>query len=119
FPGLENAPPCLTNGNPDQSKCMSSEFCTVGGQCAPRSIEQRFCMATCNANGDCRDGYECRGHDLQVAHGGEPVPDPTATTNTVPSEAFCGSERICTTNADCDPTETCDPFIRVCVPRPG
>ena len=119
FPGLENAANCLTNGNPNQDLCPSSEFCTVGGQCAPRSIEQRFCMLTCDSKSDCRDGYECRGREgtnnLQSEHGGEPVPDPTAGTAEAPKTKFCGPERACAVNTDCTGNQTCDPRTHVCV----
>ncbi len=30
------------------------------GLCAPRSTEHRLCVKSCNNNGDCRGGYECR-----------------------------------------------------------
>jgi hypothetical protein len=119
FPALENATACLgTDGNPNQDLCLSSEFCTVGGQCAPRSIEQRFCMATCESDGDCRDGYECRTHALQVRHGGQPVADPNATTIVIPDTSFCAGRRNCTSNADCETGERCNPFIGACEPIP-
>ena len=117
FPGLENAASCAgTDGNPDQSKCPPSEFCTVASQCAPRSIEQRFCMATCNSDGDCRDGYECRGQDLQVAHGGQDVADPS--TGAPPTSSFCAGRRSCLFDSDCPADERCNPFTRACEPRP-
>jgi hypothetical protein len=114
FPGIENAANCSTDGNPDQDKCPSSEYCTIASQCAPRSIEQRFCMATCSSDGDCRDGYECRTEPLMIKHGGQPVADPTATTSTIPNTPFCAPRRICNSDADCDTGERCDQFIGVC-----
>ena len=30
-------------------------------------------MRTCDSDGDCRDGYECRDLKKMMAHGGEPV----------------------------------------------
>lgn len=118
FPAVENAPACLTDGSPNQDLCLSSEFCTVGGQCAPRSIEQRFCMATCSSDGDCRDGYECRTHDLQVLHGGQPVADPNSSSTAVPTTSFCASRRTCNSNADCDSGERCNLFVNACEPIP-
>jgi hypothetical protein len=43
--------------------CTYDEECSLAGDCVPRSAEIRYCMATCNSNGDCRDGYECRHYD--------------------------------------------------------
>ncbi len=57
----------------DQSECSLDELCSLEGRCVPRSSELRYCMATCSSNGDCRDSYECRGTDLQIEHGGEPI----------------------------------------------
>jgi hypothetical protein len=75
-------------------------------------------MLACSSNGDCRDVYECRTLDLMKAHGGEPVPDPAATTEQVPNAPFCAPRRPCTTVFDCDQTtETCDPSLKVCVKK--
>jgi len=101
YPALDSARTCES-----EEDCGSNEVCTVGGECAPRSIEQRFCMLECGDNGDCRTGYECRGRDLQVEHGGEPVPDPL--TGQVPGTKFCGPRRPCTTNASCPEDQFCD-----------
>jgi hypothetical protein len=30
------------------------------GLCAPRSTEHRLCVKSCDNDGDCRDGYQCR-----------------------------------------------------------
>jgi hypothetical protein len=103
FPALENARPCAS-----QTECLSDEFCTVSGQCAPRSIEQRFCMLACDDGGDCRTGYECRDRVLMQAHGGEPVPDPRLASAELPSTRFCGPRRPCVTNNDCGTNELCD-----------
>jgi len=111
LPALENAPTCSA-----QADCAIDELCTIGGQCAPTSIEQRFCMATCGDNGDCRDAYECRNRDLMMRHGGEPVPDPTSASATVPSTKFCGPRRTCTQHTDCDSGEECSFETKVCVP---
>lgn len=39
--------------------CLPDEHCLTGGLCARRALEQRFCMKPCEADGDCRSGYEC------------------------------------------------------------
>lgn len=56
--------------------CGTDEVCSFKGQCVPSTSEVRYCMATCEGQDDCRDGYECRDADLMRAHGGEPVPPP-------------------------------------------
>ncbi len=53
--------------------CNLDELCALTGFCVPRSAEVRYCMRTCESDGDCRDGYECRDLDLMIEHGGEPV----------------------------------------------
>jgi hypothetical protein len=58
---------------PCDQGCGPDEICTIGGTCAPRTAELRFCMKTCSSGGDCRDGYECRDLALMQEHGGEPV----------------------------------------------
>jgi hypothetical protein len=112
FPGLMDARTCAT-----QSDCPIDQVCTLGGQCAPTSIEVRYCMATCSSAGDCRDGYECRTEDLMKIHGGEPVPDPNASNATPPNVPFCASQRACTLNSDCNTGEICDPSTSTCRPQ--
>ena len=56
--------------------CGLDEACTLAGHCVPVSSELRFCMKSCESNGDCRDGYQCRDEALMRANGGEPVPPP-------------------------------------------
>jgi hypothetical protein len=46
------------------------------GRCVPRSAESRFCMKTCDSDGDCRDDYQCRDLEDMKANGGEPVLPP-------------------------------------------
>jgi len=60
--------------------CSLDELCSIEGaidlikgHCVPRSSEIRYCMRTCDSDGDCRDGYECRDLEKMKAHGGEPV----------------------------------------------
>ena len=53
--------------------CSPDELCDLNDHCATRSSEVRYCMATCQVAGDCRDQYECRTIELMQAHGGEPV----------------------------------------------
>src|SRR4051812_14315227 len=45
YPGLDvdEAKPCAR-----PIDCATDEVCTVGGRCAPRSIEIRFCMLACS-----------------------------------------------------------------------
>jgi len=49
------------------------EFCLTGGYCVQKTQGTSFCMKTCEADDDCRDGYECRSTGTQ---GAEAVPDP-------------------------------------------
>lgn len=58
----------------DSSACTVDEICTLGGTCAPRDAEARFCMRACEDDGDCRAGYECRDRERMAARGSEPVP---------------------------------------------
>jgi hypothetical protein len=119
FPALQNAPDCKT------AACQPDEICTVGGLCAPRSIELRFCMLKCEDNGDCRDGYECRRKNLMILHGGEPVPDPDKPmpdagppTEDDPLQGFCAGRKPCLFDTDCDDDYVCDSDSRLCYP-PG
>ena len=66
-PGREDLPGGLDD-------CTFDEICTLGGYCAPRNSEIRFCMKACDGNSDCREQYECRDETLMIEHGGEPVP---------------------------------------------
>lgn len=66
--------------------CSLDELCSIEGavdpilgHCVPRSSELRYCMRTCDSDGDCRDGYECRDLAKMKAHGGEPVLAPSLT----------------------------------------
>jgi hypothetical protein len=115
--GQTCSPDHLCTSCSQQMDCAADQFCTIGGQCAPSSIEQRFCMLSCSSDGDCRDGYECRTQALMKIHGGEPVQDPTAPTAMVPDRPFCAPRRPCATISDCDTAngETCDPGLKVCV----
>ncbi len=56
-----------------ETGCSLDEVCTLQGFCAPRSNEIRFCMKTCDSDGDCRDGYQCRTEAEMRQNGGEPV----------------------------------------------
>jgi hypothetical protein len=98
----------------NQGECATDEFCTIAGACAPRSIEQRFCMLACSSNDDCREGYECRTLALMKQHGGEPVPDPNASTAQVPDKPFCAPLRPCSQDPNCDSGEHCGD-LGVCV----
>jgi hypothetical protein len=103
----------------EDTACQPDEICTIGGRCAPRSIELRFCMPTCGGNGDCRDGYECRNKTVMIAHGGEPVPDPTLGSLPANPTAFCAGRKPCTTDADCDVGDRCGRNSRLCEPAPS
>jgi hypothetical protein len=83
-----------------QTGCTIDEICTIGGKCAPRASEVRFCMATCSES--CREGYECRTVERMKAHGGQPVPGEPA------AQAFCAASRPCTKDSDCDFGDTCN-----------
>jgi hypothetical protein len=54
--------------------CRDDEVCLSSGFCAASAQETRFCMRSCEGDGDCRDGYECRRTGTK---GGEAVLDPT------------------------------------------
>lgn len=41
------------------------------GHCAPSATERHWCMAKCDHDGDCREGYECR---QTGTFGAEPLP---------------------------------------------
>ena len=58
---------------PPQVQCSLDEHCAVDDKCVARSSEIRYCMRTCDSDGDCRDGYECRDLDKMISDGGEPV----------------------------------------------
>ncbi len=49
-------PPC----SDPSAVCAADQLCLPSGLCVPRADEQRLCVRTCNNNGDCRGGYECR-----------------------------------------------------------
>jgi hypothetical protein len=78
--------PCDPTMVPDETQtcsagvncCSLDEQCALAGHCVPRSSEVRYCMKTCDSDGDCRDGYECRDLDKMKAHGGQPVLAPGA-----------------------------------------
>lgn len=74
-----------------RSACTFDELCSLAGECVPRSSEVRYCMRTCESDGDCRDGYECRTLELMKAHGGEPVLEPgTPIDDNAPK--FCATK---------------------------
>lgn len=67
--------------------CLDDEICTIGGTCAPRLAEIRYCMQSCGGNGDCRGEYECRDEQLMIEHGGQPVLAPGDNRSSLPR--FC------------------------------
>ena len=105
YPGLNSDRSCDPMDPGDA--CGIDMVCTVAGVCAPRSIEQRYCMLACDGDGDCRGGYECRTLEVMKVHGGEPVPDPEATIQADPTP-FCAAAPGCLNDADCvDPGYHC------------
>lgn len=70
--------------------CTFDELCSLVGNCVPRSSEVRFCMKTCDADDDCRDGYECRDIAKMKEHGGQPVLAPGVDIDES-SPKFCAS----------------------------
>lgn len=69
--------------------CTLDEICALDGFCVPRSSEVRYCMKTCESNGDCRDGYECRTFELMKEHGGQPLLAPGTSLTASTATKFC------------------------------
>jgi hypothetical protein len=91
--------PCVPSAA--ASACAADERCVCdmtledgvcqndAGHCAPETSERRWCMKRCGADGDCRDGYQCR---TTGTGGALPVPtrDNYRTGGDVPPPArFC------------------------------
>jgi hypothetical protein len=74
----------------NSDECSLDELCAVDGHCAARSSEVRYCMRTCDSDGDCRDGYECRDLAKMIAHGGEPVLAPGVVVD-ADAPKFCAA----------------------------
>ncbi|HWU90603.1 MAG TPA: hypothetical protein VN253_25230 [Kofleriaceae bacterium] len=105
FTGGFSNRPCdpATEDNPDLSPddpeparrptdaCSLDELCAFTGTCVPRSSEVRFCMRTCDTDGDCRSGYECRDLAKMKAHGGEPVLAPGVRQVDEHAPKFCAA----------------------------
>ena len=64
-----------------ENLCSLDEVCTIENRCAPRTNEVRSCMKTCDGDGDCREGYECRTRALMMQHGGEPLLAPGSSSS--------------------------------------
>jgi hypothetical protein len=109
FPVLNLEQTCTS-----QTDCSFDQICTVGGYCAARASEARFCMATCGSPGDCRDQYECRGLERMGRHGGETVLREGQTDGD--RAAFCAAALPCSVPEDCDCGDTCDTASRRCQP---
>ena len=73
--------------------CSLDELCAINGECAPRSSEVRYCMRTCDSDGDCREGYECRDLQRMKDHGGEPVLAPGGVVDES-SPKFCAAAPV-------------------------
>lgn len=89
-----------TSETPPTDQCNADELCALDGHCVTRASEVRYCMRKCSKAGatdnrdpagDCRDGYECRGLDLMVKDGGEPVPAPGTRLDDNP-QGFCAQK---------------------------
>ncbi len=91
FPATDSNRVCdVETEDRTENNCTGDEVCTFSGTCAPRNAEVRFCMKTCEGNGDCRDAYECRDADLMKEHGGEPVPEAGEATGSN-LKSFCAA----------------------------
>lgn len=71
FAGGFTNKPCGANAD-----CSLDELCTLQGLCVPRAAEVRYCMAKCDTDSDCRDGYECRTFPKMVEYGGQVAVSP-------------------------------------------
>ncbi len=83
---------CTTPGS-TAPECTLDELCSLALHCVPRNSEVRYCMRTCETDGDCRDGYECRDLEKMIEHGGEPVLAPGAVID-AKSPKFCAAAPI-------------------------
>ena len=83
---------------PTTNDCAVDELCALDGHCVAALSEVRFCMKTCESNGDCRDGYECRDLTLMVKDGGEPVLAPGLALGTDP-QPFCAMAPVAATSS--------------------
>jgi hypothetical protein len=99
----------------DDHDCTLAEICTVGGYCAERITEVRFCMLRCDGHGDCRDGYECRDLARMGAHGGQPVPREGQLPEDLPK--YCAATLPCQDDSDCDLEDRCNTSRRRCEPH--
>ena len=73
----------------DDASCGSpDERCSLAGRCVSVASEVRYCMRTCDSDGDCRNGYECRDLQDMKDHGGEPMLAPGETIGDDPPK-FC------------------------------
>ena len=74
-----------------ENKCEPHEICLSDGRCASKLSASRFCMQSCDDDGDCRDDYSCRetGRDgAEQVYSGE-LFENEDETNT--DRKFCGS----------------------------
>jgi hypothetical protein len=85
---------------PAEAPCTADELCALTGHCVPRSSEVRFCMRTCDSNGDCRDGYECRDLAKMKKDGGEPVLAPGVPIDDAHAPKFCAVAPSATTTVN-------------------
>jgi len=72
---------CICDATGEETtNCMPNQ----PGLCAPRDVERRLCVKSCDNNGDCRDGYVCR---QAGAHGSVPL-----VTNPNGTAKFCAPQ---------------------------
>ncbi len=77
---------CVCDKSDKNGNCLpgTGSSALLNGHCAPASTEHRWCQKTCNSDGDCRTGYQCRRTGTQ---GAEPVP--TLEMSSPPQVSFC------------------------------
>jgi len=85
--------------------CTIDEICTVGGFCAQRDSELRYCMLSCSSVDSCRSGYECRDLERMGLHGGQPVRAEGQSDEDL--QAFCAAALPCSSDAQCDLGDHC------------
>src|SRR6185437_1220223 len=77
-------------------ECSYDEECSIQNECVPRAAEIRYCMATCDNDGDCNDGYECRKFNIA----------PGSDTTYIPGTMQEDGGEVVLTPGDVDNTDT-------------
>ena len=97
---FSNKPCDYETENVTTDACSYNEECSLDNTCVPSTAEERYCMATCSSNGDCRSGYECRHFNDTIGSDGEYEDDsmqrdggevvlPPGQKNTSSTGGFC------------------------------